>query len=64
MFFLVFEENRKVLDAMGLIPEDNVIPIRTGSIVATIRGAMSAIRRMRRHQIDAAVDLEFFARVV
>src|SRR6202007_2209707 len=28
VFFLVFEENRFILDAMGLIPPDNVITIR------------------------------------
>ncbi len=62
VYFLVFEENRKVLDAMALIPESNVITIRTGSIAATVAGALRAIGRMRRERIDAAVDLEFFAR--
>jgi ADP-heptose:LPS heptosyltransferase len=62
VFFLVFEENRTVLDAMSLIPDANVIAIRTGSVLATIRGAISAVARMRREGIDAAVDLEFFAR--
>jgi ADP-heptose:LPS heptosyltransferase len=62
VFFLVFEENRKILDAMALIPEANVITIRSGSIAATIRGALAAVRRMRAAGIDASVDLEFFAR--
>jgi len=62
VFFLVFEENRKILDAMGLIPEANVITIRSGSIAATIRGALAAVRRIRAAGIDASVDLEFFAR--
>ena len=62
VYFLLFEENRKVLDAMALIPESNVITIRTGSIAATVTGALAAVSRMRRAGIDAAVDLEFFAR--
>jgi ADP-heptose:LPS heptosyltransferase len=62
VYFLVFEENRMVLDAMTLIPEANVITIPTGSMLTLIVGALQAVRRMRRERIDAAVDLEFFAR--
>ena len=62
VYFLVFEENRHVLDAMALIPQENVIAIRTGSIVETVMGAYVAIRRMRTERIDTAIDLEFFAR--
>lgn len=62
VFFLAFEENRHILDAMALIPEGNVITIRTGTLAATVTGALRAIRRMRKEQIDTAIDLEFFAR--
>lgn len=62
VYFVVFEENRMVLDAMALIPEANVITIATASIAGTIFGALRAVMRMRRERIDAAVDLEFFAR--
>jgi ADP-heptose:LPS heptosyltransferase len=47
---------------MALIPEENVITIRSASIPGTVMGALDAVRRMRRAKIDAAVDLEFFAR--
>lgn len=62
VYFLVFEENRKILDAMTLIPEANVIAIPTGSVAALAVGSLRAVARMRRERIDAAVDLEFFAR--
>ncbi len=62
VFFLVFEENRFILDVMELIPEENVIPIKTKTLGSVISGSMSAIRRMRQEKIDAAIDLEFFAR--
>ena len=62
VYFLVFEENRHILDAMALIPEGNVITIRTRSLGATLVNACRAIARMRRERIDTAIDLEFFAR--
>jgi ADP-heptose:LPS heptosyltransferase len=62
VYFLAFEENRHILDAMGLIPERNVITIRTRSLGATLVNACRAIARMRRERIDTAIDLEFFAR--
>jgi ADP-heptose:LPS heptosyltransferase len=62
VYFLVFEENRAILDAMALLPERNVITIPTKTIGTAVAGAIRAIRRMRRERIDTAIDLEFFAR--
>ncbi len=62
VFFLVFEENRFILDAMELVPEQNVVTIPTTDLPAAMRGAAQAVRRLRREKIDAAIDLEFFAR--
>jgi ADP-heptose:LPS heptosyltransferase len=62
VFFLVFEENRHVLDAMDLVPAGNVITIPTPSMAGTVLGAYRAIRRLRRARVDTAIDLEFFAR--
>jgi len=62
VFFLVFQENRFILDVLEVIPEQNVICIPTGSIFSVIFGAIAAIRRMRAEGIDAAIDMEFFAR--
>jgi ADP-heptose:LPS heptosyltransferase len=62
VFFLVFEENRFILDAMGLIPPENVITIRHKQPFELAWQALSALIRIRRKRLDAAVDLEFFAR--
>ncbi|MFG0285894.1 MAG: glycosyltransferase family 9 protein [Phycisphaerales bacterium JB039] len=62
VYFAVFEENRFILDLMELIPQENVISIRVGGVGATMLRTLGAIRRMRRLGIDAAIDLEFFAR--
>ncbi len=62
VFFLVFEENRFILDTMELIPKENVISIPSANILSIIWGTLQATRRMRKEKIDAAIDMEFFAR--
>jgi len=62
VFFLVFEENRFILDVMGVIPEQNVITIPTDNIFTVVRGVLAAVRKIRKLHIDAAIDCEFFAR--
>jgi len=62
VYFLVFAENRFILDTLGVIPEANVIAIKTGSVVSLLFSTLCAIHRMRTLKLDAAVDLEFFAR--
>ena len=62
VYFVVFEDNRFILDAMEVIPEENVITIQTQSPFALGRGALRAILRARRIGIDSAVDMEFFTR--
>jgi ADP-heptose:LPS heptosyltransferase len=62
VFFLVFEENRFILDAMGLIPPENVITIRHKQPFELAWQALRALMRIRRQRLAAAVDLEFFSR--
>jgi ADP-heptose:LPS heptosyltransferase len=62
VFFVVLAENRFILDVLGLIPEDNVLTIRAHGLLVAFRDAVVALRRLRRLGVDAALDLEFFAR--
>ena len=62
VYFLVFEENRFILDAMGLISPENVIAIRTNGLIRAAVDALRVIRRIRARGINTAIDLEFFAR--
>src|SRR5438034_8854364 len=43
--FVVFEDNRFVLDAMEVIPDGNVITIATKSFFGLATGALRAVRR-------------------
>jgi len=60
--FLVFEENRFILDLLGLIPESNVITVQTGRLLPMAASLIKAVQHLRRLRIDAAVDMEFFSR--
>jgi ADP-heptose:LPS heptosyltransferase len=62
VYFLVFQANRFILDAMELIPEQNVVAIPDRGLSSVLVGAVRAVQRLRRARIDAAIDLEFFAR--
>ncbi|QVL34406.1 glycosyltransferase family 9 protein [Telmatocola sphagniphila] len=62
VYFLLFAENRPILDLLDLIPRQNVIEIRAKGLLRTIIGACSALYRMHRLGIEAVIDLEFFAR--
>src|SRR5437762_25979 len=62
VYFVVFEDNRFILDAMEIIPEENVITITTKSVFGLATDAMRAVLRVRRIGIDAVVDMEFLTR--
>ena len=62
VYFVVFQDNRLILDAMNVIPEENVITIAIHSPVGLALGALRAVRRVRKIGIDAVVYLEFLTR--
>jgi ADP-heptose:LPS heptosyltransferase len=62
VYFLCFEENRFIVDVIGLVPPGNVFTVETGSAWRMAASALSVIRALRRRRIDACVDMEFFAR--
>jgi ADP-heptose:LPS heptosyltransferase len=62
VYFLVFQENRFILDVMHLIPEENVVTVGHKSIFDAGLHALSALKRIRELGIDSAIDLEFFSR--
>lgn len=62
IYFLVFEQNRFILELMDVVPEQNAITIRTDGAGTLLTSAIRALRRLWKLRIDAAVDFEFFAR--
>ncbi len=62
VFFCVFEENRPILDILDLLPPENVFTIRRGNFFQFLGDTLRFLAVIRRRRIDAAVDMEFFAR--
>ncbi len=62
LFFVVFSENRFILDLLEVVPPANVIVIRAKGPGRLLADTFRAILYMHRVGIDATVDFEFFAR--
>ena len=62
VYFVVFQENRFILDLLDLLPRENVFTIQAASLGSLVTSTWTVLRRIRRLRFDAAVDLEFFAR--
>ncbi len=63
VYFCVFAKNREILDLLEVIPPENVVTIRDNNLPAFASDTLRALWRLRRLRIDAAVDMELFARV-
>src|SRR5215469_1331244 len=48
VYFVVFEDNRFILDAMEVIPEENLITIATHSPFGLALSAVRAVHRVRK----------------
>jgi ADP-heptose:LPS heptosyltransferase len=62
VYFLLFAENRPILDLLDLLPAENVIAIQARGVCRTVLSACRALWALWRKRIDAVIDLEFFAR--
>ncbi|HKZ17819.1 MAG TPA: glycosyltransferase family 9 protein [Geobacteraceae bacterium] len=62
VYFITLDDNRFILDLLGIIPEQNVITVSFKNFSEIVLGGLSAIRRLRALKLDAAVDMEFFSR--
>jgi ADP-heptose:LPS heptosyltransferase len=60
--FLVFEENRFIVDVIGLVPAENVFTVKTASAWTMMATGLRTILAIRRRGFDACIDMEFFAR--
>jgi ADP-heptose:LPS heptosyltransferase len=59
--FLVFEENRFIVDLLGLIPLENVLTVHTRSAWSMAVSCCRRLIEIRRRRIDTCIDLEFFS---
>ncbi|MBN2255460.1 MAG: glycosyltransferase family 9 protein [Deltaproteobacteria bacterium] len=62
VYFIVFQENREILDIMDVIPRENVFTVRQSSFPVFLFDIATALMAIRRLKIDTVIDMEFFAR--
>jgi len=62
VFFLVFSENKPVLEIIGIIPNENIFEIRNNGFFAFVYDVLKCVIRIRKINIDTAIDMEFFSR--
>ena len=62
VYFMVFKENRFILDLLNLVPAENVMVIRSREPVLLFVDLIRMTLAARRLKIDATIDMEFFSR--
>jgi ADP-heptose:LPS heptosyltransferase len=62
LYFVVFANNRFILDALEVLPPENVLVVPVERRWSSVFSLLMLFRRIRRLQCDAVVDLEFFSR--
>jgi ADP-heptose:LPS heptosyltransferase len=62
IFILLFAPNRPILDILPFFPPQNIITIRDTSLPVFVHDLLGALRRIRRENIDGAIDLEGLTR--
>ena len=62
IYFMIFRENVESVRLLGIVPEDNIITIRSKSLFLFFVDTIIAVFKMRFKRIDAVIDLELFSR--
>ncbi len=62
LYMVVFEDNRFIVDALNILPRENVITISTHNPFTLAVDTLRTIHKLRTLKIDAVIDLEFLTR--
>ncbi len=60
--WLTFRHNRRIVDALGLVPPENVIAINVTGAAAFLSSTRRAVAEVRARRVDTVFDFELFAR--
>lgn len=62
VYVLAFEQNAEVVSLSGLVPAENVLTLRNGSLWELLRDAWAVRRKLGRLGVDTVIDCELFSR--
>lgn len=60
---LMFGKNREILDLMRVMPPENVHTVNDKSLPGLLTSLWTAVRELRRANVDVAIDCELFSRI-
>jgi ADP-heptose:LPS heptosyltransferase len=62
VYFLVFKENRFILDILDIINSNNIIEVNSENFIKFTYSIIRGIAKVKKEKIDVVVDMEFFSR--
>ena len=63
LYVMLFEKNREVVELLGVVPPENIIPIKDSSMLTFFRDTLGGLLRMRKLKFDTVIDCELFSRI-
>jgi lipopolysaccharide heptosyltransferase II len=63
LYVMLFEKNREVVDLLGLVAPENIIPINDSDMLTFIKDTLGGLIRMRKLKLDTVIDCELFSRI-
>jgi len=62
IYYLIFKEMKGGIQLLKVVPESNILSIRSKPMTGFVRDTLSCIMFLRKQGIDVAVDFELFSR--
>jgi ADP-heptose:LPS heptosyltransferase len=62
LYFWIFKKNQDSVSVLDIIPRENVIAMRSQSLITLCIDIFKNLRRIHREKIDTVIDMELFSR--
>jgi len=63
IFFIVFKNNKDILDELNFTQDSNIYTVNTDSIFKIIVSGFHIVKTLRKKSIDTCFDMDFFSRL-
>lgn len=63
IYVLLFEQNKEVLEILGVVPQNNLLTVNNTSMKQFVRDSVHVLMKMRQIRIDTVLDCELFSRI-
>ncbi|MCP4106808.1 MAG: glycosyltransferase family 9 protein [Desulfobacteraceae bacterium] len=63
VYFLLFEQNKEILELLDVVPLSNILTVSNTSLLKMMKHTVRALIKLRLAKIDTVIDCELFARI-